>query len=97
VLIEVLSSEKFVEVRVTDNGPGVPAESIEQLFDPFYTTKDHGTGLGLAVSRQILAAHGGRLEYRAARPHGSVFSLLLPAGSSAIMSGNTASEANDES
>lgn len=78
VLIDVRKVGDELEVRVTDNGPGVPPEQIEQLFDPFYTTKDHGTGLGLAVSRQVLAAHGGRLEYAGARPHGSVFALFLP-------------------
>jgi two-component system NtrC family sensor kinase len=78
VSIEVNQAGEALEVRVSDNGPGVPPEQIERLFDPFYTTKDHGTGLGLAVSRQILAAHGGRLEYAEARPHGSVFALFLP-------------------
>lgn len=78
VLIDVRQVGDELELRITDNGPGVPAKQIEQLFDPFYTTKDHGTGLGLAVSRQVLAAHGGRLEYAAARPHGSVFALYLP-------------------
>jgi signal transduction histidine kinase len=80
VLIDVRLGDSELEVRVTDNGPGVPPERIEQLFDPFYTTKDHGTGLGLAVSRQILAAHGGRLDYTPADPHGSVFAIVVPLG-----------------
>lgn len=78
VLIDVRQVGEELELRITDNGPGVPPEQIERLFDPFYTTKDHGTGLGLAVSRQVLTAHGGRLEYAPAIPHGSVFALYLP-------------------
>lgn len=78
VLIRLAREADVLEVRVSDNGPGVAPERIEQLFDPFFTTKDHGTGLGLAVSRQILAAHGGRLEYWPIAPHGSAFLLLLP-------------------
>src|SRR5690606_37461157 len=49
VLIRLAREADVLEVRVSDNGPGVAPERIEQLFDPFFTTKDHGTGLGLAV------------------------------------------------
>ena len=44
-----------------DNGVGVPPARLEQIFDPFVTTKDHGLGLGLAICRSIVTAHGGRL------------------------------------
>lgn len=78
VLIQVKEGEGALSVRVIDNGPGVPKERENQLFDPFYTTKDHGTGLGLAVSRQILTAHGGKLVYKPIAPHGSTFTLYVP-------------------
>ncbi|MBN2237799.1 MAG: HAMP domain-containing histidine kinase, partial [Bacteroidales bacterium] len=55
-----LSGEK-VEIFVTDNGPGVPEEILEEIFIPFFTTKATGTGIGLSHSRQILRAHGGSI------------------------------------
>jgi signal transduction histidine kinase len=76
--VSVVSEQDSVVICVSDTGPGVPAEEVKQLFDPFFTTKSHGTGLGLAVTRQILTAHGGRLSYEAREPHGSIFSMVLP-------------------
>jgi signal transduction histidine kinase len=87
VLIAVSQRGDCLVVKVADNGPGIPAEREAQLFDPFYTTKDHGTGLGLAVSRQILAAHGGKLEYKAVAPHGSAFMLVLPLPGAELLTG----------
>jgi signal transduction histidine kinase len=54
-------AEGSVEVAVTDSGPGVPPEVIDRVFDPFYTTKSGGLGMGLPISRTIIEAHGGRL------------------------------------
>jgi signal transduction histidine kinase len=62
VLIEARPREEGkVEVAVTDTGPGVPPEVIAKVFDPFYTTKSGGLGMGLPISRTIIEAHGGRL------------------------------------
>jgi signal transduction histidine kinase len=62
VLIEAQSREQGkVEVAVTDTGPGIPPEAIGKVFDPFYTTKSGGLGMGLPISRTIIEAHGGRL------------------------------------
>jgi signal transduction histidine kinase len=62
VLIEAQSREEGkVEVAVTDTGPGIPPEAIGKVFDPFYTTKSGGLGMGLPISRTIIEAHGGRL------------------------------------
>ena len=66
------------EIQVCDNGPGVAPEIIEQMFDPFRTTKAHGTGLGLPMSRTIAQAHGGTLRHEPATPRGSCFTLTLP-------------------
>lgn len=55
------AGDDFVRIAVRDCGPGIDAEKIEQIFEPFYTTKAHGMGLGLTICRSIIAAHGGRL------------------------------------
>lgn len=76
--VSVASGDEALILRVADTGPGVPAEEVARLFDPFFTTKSHGTGLGLAVTRQILTAHGAKLSYEARLPRGSIFSMSLP-------------------
>lgn len=68
-----------VEIRVTDNGPGISPDIADRLFDPFATTKKSGTGLGLAISRTIVHSHGGTIEPRLVLPHGASFHVRLPA------------------
>jgi len=67
-------------VSVQDSGPGVDPKSLDHLFDAFYTTKPHGLGMGLAISRSLIEAHGGRLWATANAPHGAVFQFTLPIG-----------------
>jgi signal transduction histidine kinase len=69
-----------VLVSVQDSGPGLDPKSLEQLFDAFYTTKPEGLGMGLAISRSLIEAHGGRLWATANAPHGAVFQFTLPIG-----------------
>ena len=66
-----------VLVAVRDSGPGI--EHFERVFDPFYTTKTSGLGMGLAICRSIIDAHGGRLWVDASEPRGAVFRFTLPA------------------
>jgi PAS domain S-box-containing protein len=66
-----------VIVTVQDSGPGLKPESIDHLFDPFYTTKPAGMGMGLSICRSIIEAHGGRLWASANAPRGSVFQFTL--------------------
>jgi PAS domain S-box-containing protein len=68
-----------VIVAVRDTGPGLKEESLDRLFDPFYTTKPTGMGMGLSICRSITEAHGGRLWATANAPRGAVFQLTLPA------------------
>lgn len=65
-------------LSVTDDGPGIPAESLSLIFKPFHTTKKQGTGLGLAIAERIVKAHGGRLEAVNVKPRGARFTLYLP-------------------
>jgi signal transduction histidine kinase len=66
---------------VQDSGVGLTPESLERLFDPFYTTKPDGMGMGLAISRSIIEAHDGRLWSALNEPCGAVFQFTLPQNS----------------
>jgi PAS domain S-box-containing protein len=67
-----------VLVEVRDSGTGLDPQHAPHLFEPFYTTKSEGLGIGLSISRSILEAHGGRLSAAANAPHGTVFSISMP-------------------
>jgi C4-dicarboxylate-specific signal transduction histidine kinase len=67
-----------VAIRVVDTGPGLAPEALEKVFEPFYTTKADGIGIGLALSRSIVDAHGGRLWATSHPGHGATFHLTLP-------------------
>jgi signal transduction histidine kinase len=69
-----------VLIAVGDSGPGLDPGSLDRLFDAFYTTKPHGMGMGLAISRSIVEAHGGRLWATANVPHGALLQFTLPIG-----------------
>jgi len=66
-------------IIVEDNGPGIPPETLERIFNPFFTTKHSGTGLGLAIVHRIIEAHGGSItaENRVAPEHGARFKIVL--------------------
>jgi signal transduction histidine kinase len=67
-----------VVLEVSDTGVGIPADALERVFEPFYTTKEAGTGLGLAVCRRIVEAHGGRLSIRSQPDRGTTIQVHLP-------------------
>ena len=75
---EYVSEIGIVHVRVQDDGPGISSEDIPMLFDPFYTTKQKGTGLGLYISQKILAEHRGSIEVDANLEVGTAFVMSLP-------------------
>ena len=64
------------EIEVIDNGPGIPPEIMEQIFIPFFTTKENGSGIGLSLSRQIMKNHGGSIE-TVSSPGSTVFTLTI--------------------
>ena len=69
-----------VEVLFQDRGKGIPKEKQSNIFEPFFSTKDGGTGLGLTVSYNIVSAHGGTLELLSERGPGACFRIFLPVG-----------------
>jgi len=72
------SDEKTVSVSINDTGLGIAPENLTHIFRPFFTTKGHGTGLGLPLARRIVEDHGGKLEVTSDLGHGSTFTLVLP-------------------
>lgn len=78
-----------VEIRVADNGCGIPRENLGRIFEPFYSTKQHdrpgksGSGLGLALCRELIAEHGGTIAVASEPGQGTTFTILLPAGEGA--------------
>ncbi len=70
---------EFVELQVSDDGPGIPAEQQLNIFVPFFTTKQKGTGLGLAICQRIVKNHGGTISVQSRQGEGSTFTIRLPA------------------
>ena len=69
----------FVELEVSDTGDGIAPEHLAKIFDPFFSTKDGGTGLGLALTQQIIVEHGGAIDVRSRAGAGTTFTVRLPA------------------
>jgi len=79
VTLEAAGADDAVVLRVADSGPGVPAGLRERVFEPFFTTRTRGTGLGLAVARQLVEAHGGTIVVGERPGGGACFTLSVPA------------------
>ena len=73
-------SGQFVQVEVRDTGIGIPAENLDHIFDPFFTSKDEGSGLGLSISHQIVQEHGGYVTVESKLDVGTTFFVNLPTG-----------------
>ena len=71
-------ARQILEIGVDDGGPGIPADRLAQVFDPFFTTKPSGMGMGLAISRTIIEAHGGRIWAENKAGGGAAFRFTLP-------------------
>lgn len=74
----VQKNEQRILFMVKDNGPGIPADQVSEIFVPFYTSKAEGSGIGLSISRQIVQAHGGRLFVQTQEGQGATFYVELP-------------------
>ena len=80
VAVRVLRDRSTLRVEVEDNGVGIPEQYSGRIFEPFFSTKATGTGVGLSICQVILKAHGGSLQVNANVPFGTVMRVVLPAG-----------------
>ena len=78
LLVRTRNIEDQVQVTVEDSGPGLDPNGMEKIFDPFYTTKASGMGMGLSICRSIVQSHGGRLWATAKDGPGTMFHFALP-------------------
>jgi signal transduction histidine kinase len=70
-------TENFAELSISDNGPGIPADKLKEVFEPFFTSKAQGMGMGLSIARTIMEAHRGRI-WAEDQPGGALFRIRLP-------------------
>ncbi|MDD5673712.1 MAG: ATP-binding protein [Chitinivibrionales bacterium] len=82
--IASLSAGKYISISIRDTGCGIPNEIIDHVFDPYFTTKEKGSGLGLAVAWSVIRQHNGHIGVGSAPEQGSVFTLHIPATTAAI-------------
>jgi two-component system, NtrC family, sensor kinase len=80
VVLRTRRDRDRVEIAIEDDGVGIPAEQLPRLFEPFFSTKRGGTGLGLAVTQQIVQDHGGEIRVASRVGRGTTFTLSVPAG-----------------
>lgn len=73
-----IKSDEFIIIEISDTGEGIPEERLPNIFDPFYTTKEGGSGMGLAVTYRIIKEHGGEIEVASEAGKGATFKICLP-------------------
>lgn len=73
-----IKEDKRIEIQIVDNGHGIDDEVISMVFNPLYTTKESGTGLGLGICKQIIEQHGGEINLQSRPGHGTIVTILLP-------------------
>ena len=78
IVVTALAGEDTIDVRIDDEGIGIPADELEHIFEPFFTTRPGGTGLGLAVARRIVAAHNGSIRIESEENVGTSVEIQLP-------------------
>lgn len=78
ITIRVKEADQYLAIAIQDNGPGISAEVLSHIFEPYYTTKEEGTGLGLMIVQRILRDHGGLIEIDTQTDKGSIITMLLP-------------------
>ena len=80
-----LQAGRYIKISINDQGMGIHEKDIPHVFEPFYTTKDKGNGLGLAISYSIIKKHGGHMSVKSSYGNGATFNIYLPASESAVV------------
>lgn len=82
IKIDTVKNDEYIEIRVSDNGIGIPPENLERIFDPFYTTKSftNNRGIGLPMTHRIIESHGGKMYVDSAINKGTTVKICLPRG-----------------
>jgi signal transduction histidine kinase len=78
IRVSLENDDDAVLIAVADEGKGIPPENLPNIFRPFFTTKGHGTGLGLSLARRIVETHGGQIDVASELGKGSRFQIRLP-------------------
>jgi two-component system, NtrC family, sensor histidine kinase HydH len=86
--VNVSGEDSVVRVDFSDSGNGIKKEDLSRIFTPFFTTHQMGTGLGLSVVHNIIAAHGGEISVKSVEGQGTTFSIVLPAGTPTVAEGD---------
>jgi signal transduction histidine kinase len=71
IILEAKETNDETTISIRDNGPGIPADQLDKIFIPFYTTKEDGSGIGLSFSRQIMHLHGGSIKIQSEKNTGT--------------------------
>jgi len=84
VVVRTARDRGHAEIEISDSGPGIPTDKLDEVFEPFYTTKPNGMGMGLSIARTIVEVHGGQIQAENRGSQGALFRITLPlAGASA--------------
>lgn len=78
IVVHLTDGDHYAAISIADNGPGISADTLKNIFRPFFTTKGHGTGLGLSLARRVIEDHGGRIEVSSKPGEGTTFVVLIP-------------------
>lgn len=78
IYVRTFNESGGVRIELRDSGPGIPAEDLDRIFEPFYSTKARGSGLGLGITRQIVRDHGGVIDVSSEPGQGAAFTLTFP-------------------
>ena len=78
IRVSAFKKRRKLLIEVSDNGPGIPPEHQNSIFEPFYTTKKNGNGLGLATCEKIVRLSGGSITLKETTPNGTVFQIVFP-------------------
>jgi C4-dicarboxylate-specific signal transduction histidine kinase len=84
VAVRTARNGDSAEIEIVDSGPGILAGKLSEVFDPFYTTKPNGMGMGLSIARTIIEAHGGQISAENQAKQGALFRISLPLARSTV-------------